>query len=549
MVSKQLGKRLAAAALAGATMVSMAACGSGQAKTANAKHGSTSSIISVNNTEPLSALVPADTNEMGGSRIIRYLFEGLVSFDAKGRQHMEVAKSITANADSTQYAIKLNDGWKFTNGEAVTAQSFAKAWSFAANAKHAQKQASRMSIIKGYDALQKPDAADDAQLSGLQTPDDHTLIVTLNAPDSVFPTQVSHQSFAPLPSVAYKDIKAFGKHPIGDGPYMFKSWRPNTSITVVKNPDYRGSRKVMNGGIEYRDYSSPDAAYADVQSGNLDLLMDVPQSALKTFRTDSTIKAYSQPGSVYMGIVIPERLAHFGLNKEGDLRRQAISMAIDRNQIIDKVFYNTKTAATDFTSPGVPEHQKNLKGTANLRHNAAKAKQLWKQADAISPFKQKLTISYPTDGGHKPWIEAVCNQLKNTLGVDAVADAYPTMSDMLKRVLDRSIQTPYFSGWSLDYPSAEDYMTPLYSSESADGHGTNNGDYKNPQFDAALLKAKSEKDVAKRTADFNAAQEILLNDLPAIPMWCNNVSAASSPSVGNVHFDYTNVPTYNTITK
>ncbi|WEV67030.1 ABC transporter substrate-binding protein [Bifidobacterium sp. ESL0769] len=548
MTFKSWGTRLAAALLASATLVSVAACGSNSTSDNSAK-ADPNAIISVNNTEPESPLVPADTNEMGGSRIIRYLFEGLVSFDAKGKQHMEVAKSITANPEATQYTIKLNDGWKFTNGEPVTAQSFAKAWSYAANVKHAEKQSSRMSVIKGYDELQKPGAADDAQLSGLQVPDDHTLIVTLNSPDSVFPTQISHQSFFPLPSVAYKDMKAFGKNPIGNGPYKFKSWTPNKNITVVKNPDYKGYRKVKNGGIEYRVYSSPDAAYSDVESGSLDLLMDVPQSEVKTFRTDSTIHAYSRPGSYYQGFIIPEWAQHFGFNKEGILRRQAISMAIDRGQIVDKVFSNTKTVATDFTSPGVPEHQKNLKGTANLKHNAAKAKELWKQADAISPYNEKFSLAYPSDGGHKPWVDAVCNQLKNTLGIQAVGDAYPTFSDLLNRVTSRTIQTPFFSGWSLDYPSAEDYMTPLYASESADGHGTNDGDYKNPEFDAALLKAKSQLDPAKRTADFNAAQEILLNDLPAIPLWCGNVSAVSTPKLKNVDFDYTNLPTYNTITK
>ena len=526
-------------------LFSAAACGG--SSSSSQSDGQT--IISVNNTEPQSPLVPADTNEMGGGKVIRYLFEGLVSYDVKGKQHLEVAKSITPNDDATQYTITIKDGWKFTNGEAVTAESFAKAWSYAANVKHAMKQASRMSIIKGYDELQDPNVADDAQLSGLEVKDDHTLVVTLDHPDSVFPVQIAHQSFFPLPSVAYKDIKAFGKNPIGNGPYKLKSWTVGKDITVVKNPDYKGSRTVKNDGIEFRVYTDENAAYSDVLSGNLDVLDEVPASAVKTFRSNKSVTAYSQPGSSYQGFVIPERLDHFGFDKEGQLRRQAISMAINRKQIVDKVYSNTKTAATDFTSPLVPEYSKTLKGEENLSYNPTKAKELWKKADAISPWSGSFKIAYNADGGHKQWVDAVSNQLKNTLGIDAQGDAYPTFSDIRERVTDRSISTAFRSGWMLDYPSAEDYMTPLYASASADGHGSNDGDYKNPEFDAALANALSQTDVAKRTEALRTAQEILMQDLPSIPLWCDNVAAVSAKNVQNVQFDYTNMPTYNTITK
>ena len=64
----------------------------------------------MNNSEPQNGLIPSDTNEMGGGKVIRYLFEGLVSFDAKGKQHLEVAESITPNEDATKYTIKLKEG-------------------------------------------------------------------------------------------------------------------------------------------------------------------------------------------------------------------------------------------------------------------------------------------------------------------------------------------------------------------------------------------------------------------------------------------------------
>ena len=541
-------RRLIALAAAGTMLASVAACGSSSSDSTASSNDSTS-LISVNNSEPQNGLVPTDTNEMGGGKVIRYLFEGLVSFDSKGKRHLEVAKSITPNSDATEYTIKLNKGWKFTNGEAVTARSFADAWSFAANVKNAQKTASRFSTIQGYDELQNPNVDPKATLSGLSTPDDYTLVVKLNKPDSVFPTKLAHQSYFPLPSVAFKDIKKFGQAPIGNGPYKFKSWTHNKNIIVVPNRDYKGSRKVANNGIEYRVYTDEESAYSDVLAGNLDVLDQVPQSAVKTFRKDSGVTAYSQAGSSFESFVIPEHLEHFGNDEEGQLRRQAISMAINRNQIVKKIYSGTKTPTTDFTSPLVPEYAKNLKNGDNLKYNAAKAKELWKKADAIKPWSGGFRIAYNADGGHKEWVDAVCNQIKNTLGIDAEGDPYATFSDVRKRVTDRSITTAFRSGWMLDYPSAEDYLNPLYASSSADGHGSNDGDYKDAEFDKLLNAALAQTDVEKRTDDFTKAQEVLAEDLPVIPLWYDNVAAVSATNVKNVSFDYTNLPTYNTITK
>ena len=543
-----VSRRLIALAAAGTMLLSVAACGSSSDGNASSDSGS-ASLISVNNSEPQNGLIPTDTNEMGGGKVIRYLFEGLVSFDAKGKQHLEVAESITPNNDATKYTIKLKKGWKFTNGEAVTAKSFADAWSFAANVKNAQKTASRFSTIKGYDELQDSNVDPKATLSGLSTPDDYTLVVELNKPDSVFPTKLAHQSCFPLPSVAFKDIKKFGQAPIGNGPYKFKSWAHNKNIIIVPNKDYKGSRKVANNGIEYRVYTDEDSAYSDVLSSNLDVLDEVPQSAVKTFRKDSGVIAYSQAGSTFEAFVIPERLEHFGNDEEGHLRRQAISMAINRDQIVKKVYDGTKTATTDFTSPLVPEYAKNLKNGDNLKYNADKAKELWEKANAIKPWSGNFRIAYNADGGHKEWVDAVCNQIKNTLGIDAAGDPYATFSDVRKRVTDRSITTAFRSGWMLDYPSAEDYLNPLYASSSADGHGSNDGDYKSEEFDNLLNAALAQTDVQKRTDDFTEAQEVLAKDLPVIPLWYDNVAAVSATNVKNVSFDYTNLPTYNTITK
>ena len=137
-----------------------------------------------------------------------------------------------------------------------------------------------------------------------------------------------------------------------------------------------------------------------------------------------------------------------------------------------------KTPTTDFTSPIVPEYVKKLEqNSSNLKYNASKAKELWKKANAIKPWSGNFRIAYNADGGQE-WVDAVCNQIKNTLDIDAAGEPYATFSDVRNQVTNRTIKTAFRAGWMLDYPSAEDYLNPLYASSSADGHGSNDGDYK-----------------------------------------------------------------------
>ncbi|EFA22996.1 peptide ABC transporter substrate-binding protein [Bifidobacterium gallicum] len=539
-----LGKSVAALA-AGVMLVSLGACGSSNTATQH------NDIISVNDSEPQHGLVPSNTIESGGGNVLRMLFDGLISVDYQGNSHMEVAQSITPNSDASQFTIKLKDGWTFTNGEPITAESFARAWSYCANVRNGQLGASFMSLIKGYDELQDPHVDANARLSGVQTPDEHTLVVTLNQPDAVFPAELGHVAFYPLPSVAYDDMTKFSQHPIGNGPYTFDEWNHNENILLKRNEQYIGSRKAQNAGIDYRIYTSMDSAYADVMSGNLDLLDNVPQSEIRSFKEDPTLTSYSQPGSAFQSFIIPERLAHFGLDKEGDLRRQAISMAINRPLICDKLFNGTRMPATDFTSPLVPEYAKELPGAWDLKYNPSKAKALWAEANKISPWPETATfkIAYNSDGDHREWVEAVSNEISNTLGIAAQGEPYATFSDLRDRISDRTINTGFRAGWTLDYPSAENYFSPLYTTASADGKGSNDGDYKSAEFDAALAAALRQPEEQLRRKDFDHAQEILLRDLPAIPLWVSNISAVSGKDIHNVHFDYSNTPTYQTITK
>ena len=535
-------KALAFAAAACSLAMLLGGCGSSDSKTAQTNGGKV--IITVSNSEPQNELVPGNINENAGARPAMLVNSTLVTFDEKGNAVNEDAESITPNNDATQYTVKLKEGKKFSDGTPITAESFTKAWSFVANAKNAQKCASFFQTIKGYDDLQKGDTKGDEQLSGLKVVDKNTFTVDLKQSDSVFPIKVGYLAFAPLPESFYKNPKAYGEKPVSSGPYLFKSWDHNKQIEVVKNPDYDGPRKAQNDGVTFKVYTDGTAAYRDVQAGNLDMTDNIPDTQTRTFEKDTTVKAYNLPGSVIQQFTIPSSLPHFDVKtEEGRLRRQALSMAIDRALIVKKILSSTASPANEFTSPLTPGYKPDLKGHENVEFNAKKAKELWAKADKISKYNDTLTFSYNADGNAKSVFDAVVNALKNNLGIKAETTPIPTFQEFRNACSKRQIKGAWRAGWMPDYPSPENYLTQEFASVAADGNGSNEGDYKNPKFDELLTKAASAKP-EEATKLYQQANEILLADLPSIPLFYSNAKAVMVPSLQGFVMDWQNMPLY-----
>ena len=538
-------KTLTVMVACGALVLPLAACGSSSAG------GRIDNIVRVYGCEPQNPLIPTDTNEVCGGDPETLLFSELIGFDAKGNPKNEVADSIEANGDNTEYTIKLKKGWKFTDGTEVKAENFTRAWSYGANAKNAQLGASFFAPIQGFEDLQKDGLKGDEQLSGLTVVDDYTFTAKLNAPSSVFKTMLGYSGYAPLPDSFFDDPKAFGENPVGNGAYKFDSWDHNQSIKLSKNPDYKGSFPAKNDGVWFMVYTDPQPAYADVEAGNLDSMATVPTSALSTFESDDQVQAVNEPGNVSQSFTFAANQKHFSLDDEGRLRRAAVSMAIDREQIIDKVSNGTNTPAVDFTAPLIPGYSESVPGNEVLQYNPEKAKELWEQANQIAPWgdDESFDIAYNADGGGKDIYDAICNSIHNTLGIKSQATPYPTFSEMRDDITDRKITTAFRSGWQPDYPSAYSYLYSLYDSESADGKGSNDGDYKNPEFDALIDKANTESSDDAVKQDYQQAQEILFKDLPAVPLWYANNKGVAAKNVKGFTLTWQGIEDYRNMTK
>ncbi|MGB4137567.1 MAG: ABC transporter substrate-binding protein [Microbacterium sp.] len=503
-------------------------------------------IITASGSEPENKLIPTNTNEVGGGKILDAIFAGLGYYDGDGKLVLDMADKIEVDSP-TQLTVTLKKGMTFTDGTEVKADNFIKAWNYGAQASNKQLNQSWFADIVGFNA----DA--DSELTGLKKVDDHSFTIELTSPVAAdFQTRLGYSAYYPLPDVAFDDMEKFGENPIGNGVYKLAkegAWQHDVKIDLVKNEDYKGVRKLANGGLTLVFYTSYDAAYADLLGGNLDVIDSIPDASIATFQSDLGDRAVNQPAAIFQSFTIGEWIEHFS-GEEGQLRRQAISMAINREEITKTIFNDTRVPATDFTSPALDGYQKDLKGGDVLKYNPDEAKKLWAEADKIAPWSGKFEIAYNANGPHQAWVEAVANSLKNTLGIEAAGVSYVDFATLRAAINDkvdgkRTFKTAARSGWQADYPGVYNFLFPLYST----GASSNDGDYANPDVDKLLAEGASADSIDAANKKYTEAQDILVKDLPAIPLWYQNSIGGYGESVHNVKFGWNSVPLFEDITK
>ncbi|CAN5181775.1 ABC transporter substrate-binding protein [soil metagenome] len=501
-------------------------------------------IITTNGSEPTNPLIPTDTAEAGGAKVIDSIFAGLIYYDKDGAPVDDLAETITPNVDMTVYTVVLRDDATFTNGEDVTATSFVDAWNFGALASNKQADASFFSDILGFNA---DEDADLVESGGLVIVDDYTFEIHLTSSLPDYPVRLGYPAFYPLPSVAYDNMTAYGQHPVGNGPYMFDgadAWQKGVKIDLVTNPDYDGGRHAVNGGLSIVFYADLRVAYADLLGGYLDVLDSIPSNAEGTYQGDLGDRAIDQTIAVIETVTIPSRLAHFA-GQEGQLRRQAIAHAINRDNIISSIFGDTRIAATDFTSPVIYGYSDTVSGANVLNYDADTAKDLWAEADLLAPWDGTFEIAYSNDGDDQAWVDAVARSISNALGIDAAGVPSPSDDELDAAIADRSITTAFVTRTQADYPGLFNMLGPVFGSNGS----ANVGDYTSADFDEQLKAATAATTPDEASTFYRQAQAVLFRDLPSLPLWYSTMQAGYGDQVSEVAVDWHSVPLYYQMTK
>ncbi|MFG2649091.1 ABC transporter substrate-binding protein [Streptomyces sp. NPDC048436] len=521
-------------AIAGVVALTATACGGDSDSGGNSGKVDPKGIVSYANGEPQNALQPSNTMEAYGSVVIDSLFTGLVHYDKQGNITYENAESVTPDKDSKVWTVKLKAGWKFHNGEAVTAKSYVDAWNWAADPANGQQNSAWYRDIVGYDKVHpEKGKAKSKAMEGLKVVDDNTFTITLNSGIPYYAYKLVYAPFYPLPSGALKDPKGYGEKPVGNGPYKFKSWDHKKSIQVTAWPQYKGSNKPKNGGVNFKAYNKDTAAYADLKSDNVDSMPIVPNSEIANFKQDFGDRAIEQDFSAINTVNFAFYTKQW---KDVDVKvLQGLSMAIDRDTIAKTVFNGTRESATGWVAKGVKGYQNDACGEF-CKFDAKKAKASIKAGGGVPGNEVK--IQYNADQPHKDWVVAVCNSITNSTGVKCVGDPVTDFAADTEIRDQKKVKSMYRSGWVLDYPFNGNFLADLYGT-NVDG---NKGGFSDKKFDELTKKADAAKSIDESAKLYQQAEKQLVNTFPGIPLWYNKTLSAYSNNVKKIEFDQAGDP-------
>jgi oligopeptide transport system substrate-binding protein len=516
-------------AIAAAVALGATACGGGSGDSGDDSKAAIdpNGKFSIEVGEPQNPLQPANTMESNGSIVTKALFTGLVDYDASGKIVMMNAQSVDST-DNKTFTVKLKPGWKFHDGTPVTAESYVKAWNWAANPANKQTNSFWYSDIKGYaDVAPEKGKPKATEMSGLKVVDDNTFTITLNSPIPYFVYKLGYEVFSPLPESFYKDPKAAGEKPVGNGPYKFVSWNHKKSIEVARNDDYQGPNKAKNGGVIFKNYTNLETAYEDLKSGNVDVLRQLAPRDLPVYKSDLGDRAVDQSYSAIQSIAVAYYTKQW---KDIDPKViQGLSMAIDRDTITKTVLQGTREPATGWVAKGVLGYQPNAAGDIT-KYDPAKAKQLIKEGGGVPG--NKISIQYNADGGHKEWVEAVCNSITKAVGVACTGDSKADFQADLNARDAHEVKSLYRSGWVLDYPFIANFIRDLFGTHS-DG---NQGGFSSKEVDTLIKQADSAKSLEESEKLYQQVEKALPNYMPSIPLWYYKVNAGYSEKVTGVKY-------------
>ena len=519
-----------------ATLLALAlaatACGGSDEETPSASESGsaaaeTGGTFSVQINDPENPLIPGNTTESEGNQVLKALFTPLVGYDLETTEvtYDAVAESIESE-DNKVWTVTLKDGWTFHDGTPVTAESFVKAWNWNADAANAYGASYFFGNIEGYNG-----EAPQAEMSGLEVVDDTTFTVTLAEPFAQFPVTVGYAAFAPLPESFFEDPEAFGKTPIGNGPFKADGeFVPAEGITVSRYEDYAGEDTPIADTVEFRVIPDVNTAYNELLANNLDVVRpSIPPELITTAKDELGDRFIERPAAGFDYLGFPTYDPRF----EDKRVRQAFSMAIDREAITTAIFSGARQPAYDVIPPVIDGHREDACQYCQYDPEAAKALLEETDFDASQP----VDLWFNAGAGHDQWVQAAGNQLRDNLGITYALRGDLEFAEYLPLQDEKGMTGPFRLGWGMDYPSPQNYLEPLFSTGALPPNGSNTSFYSNPEFDDLVSQGNVADDNEEAIELYQQADDVLLEDMPIAPMFFRATQGAHSENVSNVQFD------------
>ncbi|GLY15104.1 glutathione ABC transporter substrate-binding protein [Kineosporia sp. NBRC 101677] len=472
--------------------------------------GTTSQTLTTIIGNDIDSLDPQAQGTTSVMQIVDMMVEELTAIDATGTAQPELAESWETSEDGKTWTFKLKSGVKFSDGAAFDAE------------------AAKFSL----DRLLSPDtykAAPNelAVIDSVEATDASTLTITTKTP---FPALAQALSLPIAGVISPDSVTAEGntaeqiKVPVGTGPYVYDSYTAGDHITMTRNDAYWGEEPAYQTQT-YRFVTDASARMAALQSGDAQVIASPPASSLSQLENsaEQDLLLFDSSYSVQIGF----NTQNSKNPKLNDPKvRQALSLAIDRDTVIEKVLFGT---GTQLTGP-LP---KSVAGNADAEmpgYDPDQARQLLAEAGA-SDLKLTMVSSDGRFLNDYKVAQAVAGYLRD-VGVEVTLENPTDFTTYLAGVMvdpKEATSDLRLIGWGSIYLDASQALLQ-FRSDQVPPNGFNGTYFSDEKYDELVLKGNGTIDAAEREAAYAEAQEYLVSQAPT--MWLYQVKNAVATSSG-----------------
>lgn len=471
-----------------------------------------------------SSLDPLKASTTNEGVIDNQLFECLTRYGQNGEVVGGVAKDWTISEDGLTYTFNLRPEAKFSNGDELKASDVVYSYTRILDPRNGGTYAFQLYPIKGAEALNTidPGAADaDKKIEdaiknlGLKAVDDHTVEITL---ERVVPYFLSLSTFFTYGIISEKVDRENPQWAekaetfVSNGPFKMTEWSHNERLTLKKNENYWDKDVMKIEEIEFLFIESATTEITMFETGKLDVTYNIiPAADLKRLQENNTLKLHDIIMTRYISI----NVTHAPLD---DVRvRKALSLAIDRQSFSDHIFQGTAIPMYAYVPYGMSDadETKDFRevGGDILTENVEEAQRLLAEAgypngEGFPGFE----LLYGTSEANKAMVEAYIEMWKQNLNITNIVASNVEGKVRTQRRLSGEFDMT-IGGWTGDYLDPMTFMETLTT-----GNVQNDSRYSNPEYDALIEKASSTMDKEERYQALHQAEEILMNDLPLIPV-------------------------------
>ena len=494
------------------------------------KKGGSGSTFTLNIVTEPSSIDPQITTDIPGGTVDELILEGLLRKDKTGKSVAGIAQKWEKSKDGLVWTFHLRDGVKWSNGDPVTANDFKAGWIRGLNPDTAGSNASMLFVIKNGEKYNAKKVSENEV--GIKVIDDKTLQVTLESPTPYFDDLVTFKSFMPLNQKFYNEAKdkyfTEAKYTISNGPYTLEKWTHDSELKFKKNPNYWDAGNVKIDNVELKIIATDSAANA-FKNKEVDVTAVTFEQAKEFAGKPELVKA-NDGGIYYLLFNTKENVF-----KNAKVRR-AITMAINKEELVNKVLEGSEKLTKTFTPSGIGLNGVSKDFPAEVatdqpKFNVAEAKKLLAEGlkeEGLSELP-RFEILFNDTGSRKAIAEYIQESLRNNLGANVELDMV-SGKERIERTKKRDYQIS-LQNWTGDFLDPITYLD-LFDSTNAN----NRGDFKNVKYDELTKIVKSSADPKVRVPAMIQMEKLISEEQPVTILFQKQKLYLVNPKVKNLGF-------------